>query len=146
MSGNEAGLRAWSHLLGAHALALRAVESRLKAEGLPPLAWYDVLLELDHSGGRLRIGELGERIVEEPYNMTRLVDRLTREKLLRREQAKSDGRGAVVTITDKGAELRRKMWPAYREAIEEVFASALPKRESEAMVRSLKTVIARLRG
>ena len=146
MGGHEAGLRAWSHFLGAHALALRAVEARLKAEGQPPLAWYDVLLELDRAGGRLRIGELGERIVTAPYNATRLVDRLEKEKLLKRAQAEGDGRGAVVAITDKGVELRRKMWPLYRKAIEEVFASALPKGEAEAMVRALKKVIARLRG
>lgn len=145
MSGHEAGHRAWSHILGAHALALRAVKARLKAAGEPPLAWYDVLLELERAGGKLRIGDLGERIVVEPYNITRLVDRLAREKLLRREPAESDGRGAVVVITDKGKELRRSMWPHYRTAIEEVFADALSDKEAGAMVRSLKKMIARLR-
>jgi DNA-binding MarR family transcriptional regulator len=146
MSGNEAGLRAWSHFLGAHALALRAVEERLKAAGQPPFAWYDVLLELDRAGGRLRIGELGERLVVEPYNMTRLLDRLESEKLLRREKAEGDRRGAMAVLTEKGAELRRKMWPPYRKAIEEVFASVLSEREAEAMVRSLKKVIGKFRA
>jgi DNA-binding MarR family transcriptional regulator len=145
MGGHEAGLRAWSHFLGTHALALRAVEARLKAEGLPPLAWYDVLLELDRAGGGLRIGELGERIVAAPYNATRLVDRLEKEKLLKRAQAEGDGRGAVVAITDKGAELRRKMWPLYRTAIREVFADAISEADADAMVRAMKKVIARLR-
>lgn len=146
MSESEAGLRAWSHFLGAHALAMRSIEERLKAAGQPPFGWYDVLLELDRAGGRLRIGELGERLVVEPYNMTRLLDRLEAEKLLKREKAESDRRGTVVCLTEKGAELRRKMWPYYRKAIEQAFASALSESEAEAMVRSLKKVIARLRG
>jgi len=142
---NEQGIRAWSHFLGAHALALKAVEQRLKDTGQPPFAWYDVLLELYRAGGRLRIGELGARVVIEPYNMTRLLDRLEAEKLLKREKAEGDRRGAEAVLTDKGAELRRKMWPHYRQAIEDVFASALSEKEADAMIRMLKKVIGRLR-
>ncbi len=145
MREDDPGLRAWSHFLGAHALALRAVEARLKAAGQPPLAWYDVLLELERADGRLRIGELGDRLVVEPYNMTRLVDRLEKEKLLRREPAEDDARVAVVTITDKGKELRRSIWPHYRRAIREVFADAITDADADAMVRAMKKVIAHLR-
>jgi len=145
MSEEDAGQRAWSLFLGAHALALRAVETRLKAAGQPPLGWYDVLWELDRAGGGLRIGELGERLVIEPYNMTRLVDRLEKEKLLKRERAEDDGRGALVALTARGAELRRRMWPHYRKAIEEVFAGALGEKDAEAMTRALKKVIVTLR-
>ena len=38
------------------------------------------------------------------------------------------------------------MWPRYRRAIQEVFADALSESELEAMVRSLKKVIAHLRA
>lgn len=145
MREDDPGLRAWSHFLGAHALAMRAVEQRLKTAGQPPFGWYDVLLELDRAGGRLRVGELGQRLVVEPYNMTRLVDRLEKEKLLRREPAEGDARGAVVSITDKGRELRRSMWPHYRKAIREVFAEVISDTDAEAMVRAMKKVIARLR-
>jgi DNA-binding MarR family transcriptional regulator len=145
MREDDPGLRAWSHFLGAHTLALRAVEARLKAAGQPSLAWYDVLLELDGAGGRLRMGELGQRLTVEPYNMTRLVDRLEKEKLLRREPAADDARVAVVTITDKGNELRRSMWPHYRKAIREVFADAITDADADAMVRAMKKVIAHLR-
>jgi DNA-binding MarR family transcriptional regulator len=146
MDRSEAGLRAWSHFLGAHALAIRAVEGRLKARGEPPLAWYDVLLELERAGGRLRAGELGERLVIEPYNVTRLVDRLEKKKLLKRERAEDDGRGAIVVLTGAGEALRRKMWPVYRDAIAAAFATALDHEEAEAMTRSLKKVIARLKA
>lgn len=143
---DKAGLRAWSHFLGAHALALRAVEARLKAAGMPPLGWYDVLLELERAGGRLRIGELGERVVVEPYNMTRLVDRLSKQGLLARERAEDDGRGALIALTPEGTDLRRRMWPHYREAIEQSFAGALDEADAEAVVRAMKKVIEKQRS
>lgn len=143
--GSEAGARAWSHFLGAHALALRAVEGRLRAAGQPPFAWYDVLLELERAGGRLRLGELAEKLVVEPYNVTRLLDRLERTGLLRRERTSGDGRGAFAVITGKGEKLRKEMWTHYRRAIEEIFGEALSAREADALTRSLKKVIAHLR-
>jgi DNA-binding MarR family transcriptional regulator len=141
----EPVIRVWSHFLGAHALALRAIEEKLKAAGQPPFAWYDVLLELDRAGGRLRIGELGERLVVEPYNVTRLLDRLENEGLLKRERGPGDGRGAFAALSEKGAVLRKKMWTHYRRAILEVFGEALSNRDAEAMIAALKKVIAHLR-
>jgi DNA-binding MarR family transcriptional regulator len=141
----DPAIRAWSHFLGANALALRAIEERLKAANQPPFAWYDVLLELDRAGGRLRIGELGLRLVVEPYNVTRLLDRLESEGLLKREQASGDGRGAFAVLSEKGAAQRKKMWTHYRRAILEVFGEALSNRDAEMMTATLKKVIAHLR-
>src|SRR5512140_3423470 len=89
----DAVVRAWSHLLGAQALAVRAIQKRLTAAGQPVLAWYDVLLELERAGGELRVGELGERLVIEPHNDTRLLDRLEAKGLLKRRRAAEDQRG-----------------------------------------------------
>jgi DNA-binding MarR family transcriptional regulator len=142
---SDPAIRAWSHFLGAHALALRVIEERLKAANQPPFAWYDVLLELERAGGKLRIGELGERLVVEPYNVTRLLDRLESEGLLKRERAPGDGRGAFAVLSEKGAALRKKMWTHYRRAILEVFGEALSNRNAETMTAAFKKVITHLR-
>jgi DNA-binding MarR family transcriptional regulator len=141
----EPAIRAWSHLLGAHALALRAIERRLDANGQPPLAWYDVLLALWRAGGRLRIGELGERLVVEPHNVTRLLDRLETEGLLKRQRVKEDRRGVVAELTEKGAALRKQMWVSYRSAILEVFGVAVSTRDAETLTAILKKIVAHLR-
>ena len=146
MHDDKCGLRAWSHMLGAHALAVRTVDERLKAAGQHPLEWYDVLLELERSGGQLRIGDLAQRIVIEPYNMTRLLDRLEDQKLIRREKSEGDRRGALAVLTEEGLALRRGMWPHYRRAIFDVFGRALSAHEADGMVRACKKVIAHLRG
>jgi len=141
----DPAIRAWSHWLGAHALVLRAIEERLTAAGQPPFAWYDVLLELARAGGKLRIGELGERLVVEPHNVTRLLDRLEAEGLLKRERAREDRRGVFAVLTEKGAALRRQMWVPYRSAIQEVFGTAVSTREAEVLTTMLKRIIAHLR-
>ena len=141
----DPAIRAWTRFIGAHALAVRAIERQLAAAGQPSLAWYDVLLELERAGGSLRIGELGERLVVEPHNVTRLVDRLEMEGLLKRRRASEDGRGICAVLTIKGAVLRKRMWPHYRDAILKVFGAALSKRDAEALSAALKSIIAHLR-
>ena len=141
----DPAIRSWSHLLGAHALAVRAIEERLTAAGQPPLSWYDVLLELARAGGRLRVGELGERLVVEPHNITRLLDRLEAAGLLKRQRAPKDRRGVFAVLTEKGAALRKQMWLHYRSAILEVLGSAVSKHEAETLTTTLKKIIAHLR-
>jgi DNA-binding MarR family transcriptional regulator len=141
----DAVVRAWSHLLGAQALAVRAVQTRLTAAGQPGLAWYDVLLELERAGGELRVGELGERLVIEPHNVTRLLDRLESKGLLKRRRAAEDQRGVGAVLTRKGAALRQQMWPHYRDAIRATFGVALSPREAEALTGVLKGIIQSLR-
>ena len=141
----DPALRSWSHLLGAHALAVRAIEERLTAAGQPPLAWYDVLLELARAGGKLRVGELGERLVVEPHNITRLLDRLEAAGLLKRQRAPKDRRGVFAVLTEKGATLRKQMWLHYRSAILEVLGAAVSKHEAETLTTTLKKIIAHLR-
>lgn len=141
----DAVIRAWSHLLGAQALALRAIEKRLSAAGQPPLAWYDILLELERAGGELRVGELGERLVIEPHNVTRLLDRLEAKGLLKRRRAEDDQRGVCAALTRRGAALRRDMWAHYRAAIHKTFGAALLAHEAEALTAILKGIIQSLR-
>jgi DNA-binding MarR family transcriptional regulator len=143
---SDASLKAWSTLLGAHALTLRGVETHLKKAGLPPLAWYDVLWELERAGGELRIGELAERLVVEPYNATRLLDRLAAGNLVRRQRAKEDRRGARAVITEKGRVLRRRMWPEYERAVLDLFVAPLSETEAKGLVRALTKVIASQRS
>ena len=48
----ETLVRTWARLVKAQQMALASIESALKSAGLPPLAWYDALLELERAGER----------------------------------------------------------------------------------------------
>lgn len=115
----DAVVTAWVRLIRAQRLALQAVEGELKAAGLPPLGWYDALLELDRSEtAALRPHELEARLLLAQHNVSRLVDRLEAAGLVGRSPCDGDGRGQMVTITQAGTNLLRRMWPVYRASIQ----------------------------
>ncbi|MBD9374381.1 winged helix-turn-helix transcriptional regulator [Rhizobium sp. ARZ01] len=111
--------RAWINLMRAQRSLLTAIENDLRSAGQPPLGWYDVLWELDRAGdGRLRPYEIEERTLLAQYNLSRLIDRLEREGLVKRETFDQDGRGRWVVITEKGRSVRAAMWDIYGRSIQ----------------------------
>jgi DNA-binding MarR family transcriptional regulator len=86
-------LNAWRALLYAHARATQRVDAALSAAGLPPLTWYDVLWALRRAPRRrLRTGALAEEVTLSRTGLTRLIDRIERAGLLRREPVPEDRR------------------------------------------------------
>jgi DNA-binding MarR family transcriptional regulator len=123
---DEAELATWRAFLNAHALVVQRIERDLKAQGLPPLGWYDVLWPLQRAkDGRLRINELAEEVVLSRTGLVRLIDRIEAAGLLRREAVPEDGRGSYAVITSEGAAALRRIWPVYRRHIEQDFLDAL---------------------
>ena len=138
---------AWRALITAHAAAVERIERGLLEAGLPPLSWYDVLLELSASPGcRLRMHELARAVVLSRSGLTRLVDRLEKSGLLRREPDPEDGRGSFAVLTDEGARMREKMWPVYAKGIAEHFGAHVSEEEAEILTRALGRVRAARAG
>lgn len=137
----ETTLKAWVRLVRAQQALLERVEADLKAAELPPLGWYDVLLELNREeNGQLRQYEISDKVLLSKYNCSRLLDRLEKEGLVKRSSCKEDRRGANVAITKEGKALLKKMWPVYERAIGEYFARYL----SEAEVAQVAELMERL--
>jgi DNA-binding MarR family transcriptional regulator len=130
-------LSAWRALLYAHARVTTRVESALAEAGLPPLSWYDVLWPLHRAPERrLRVGALAEQVTLSRTGLTRLLDRVEREALVRREPSPEDRRGFYVVITAAGSGVLRKMWPVYERALDDAFAARL--RNPRALKRALE--------
>jgi DNA-binding MarR family transcriptional regulator len=139
--------RAWARLIRAQRAALGAVESALKAAGLPPLAWYDALLELERAGAAgLRPFELERAMLLEQYNLSRLIDRMEKAGYLERQPCAEDGRGQVVVITTAGKALRRRMWPVYAAAIEDAFGRHLSEQQAKSLDALLGGLIEKSRA
>lgn len=138
---SESVVRAWTRLERAHRAALVTVEGHLKLAGLPPLAWYDVLLELERAGEPgLRPFELQKAMLFAQYNLSRLIDRMTADGYVAKKASAEDGRCQLLTITRAGHALRRKIWPVYAAAIE----AAVGVHLSEAEARTLGNLLGRL--
>lgn len=137
----EPVIQAWIELHRAHRRLLEQVESRLKAADLPPLAWYDVLLELQREKQNgLRQYEIGEKILLSKHNLSRLIDRLEQQELVQRLACAEDGRGYNITITQAGAKLLKTMWLEYGEFIQTHFGNKLNQNELTQLTRILSKI------
>jgi DNA-binding MarR family transcriptional regulator len=103
---NPRELAAWRGMLRVHAAITRELDAELLAEHEISLSSYEVLLFLaDAPGGQLRMSQLADGVLLSRSGLTRLVDRLVRQGLVRRERCEDDARGLNAVITAEGREL-----------------------------------------
>jgi DNA-binding MarR family transcriptional regulator len=141
---SKSAISAWIALNRAQRRIFEMVEADLKSAGLPPLVWYDVLLELwRQPGRRLRQSDLERRMLFPQYQISRLVDRLEGEKLVRRERCADDARAHWVAISDDGLALRQRMWPLYAAAIQRHVGEKLSDREASLIAEGLSKLLPR---
>ncbi|HEX6418862.1 MAG TPA: MarR family transcriptional regulator [Acidimicrobiales bacterium] len=144
-AGGDQGDRvgAWRALLRAHSAVVRVIDADLAAAGLLPLHWYDVLLELNAAPGRrLRMAELGERVVLSRSRSSRVVDQLVGRGLVERVPDPGDRRAAFAQLTAAGRQALRATAPAYLASIEEHFTRHLTAAERATIAAALERVVA----
>jgi DNA-binding MarR family transcriptional regulator len=123
---NEEQLRTWRAFLNAHSTMLRRISRDLEEAGLPPLTWYDVLASLrDAPEGGLRQVDLAERVLLSHSGLSRLLDRIEEQGLVKRVRCPGDRRSLNLVLTDDGQEMLGRMWPVYARGIAEDFLPAL---------------------
>jgi DNA-binding MarR family transcriptional regulator len=128
LTGEELG--AWRGLLRVHAGMTKALDAELVREHGLPLSSYEVLLFLaDAPGGLLRMSELADGVLLSRSGLTRLVDRMERDGLLRRERCEDDARGYNAVITEKGRALFRRARRTHLDGVRELFLSRLSSAE-----------------
>ena len=141
---SDAVVTAWARLVRAREALVTAVEGDLKAAGLPPLAWYDVLLELSRAErGRLRPLEIEKETLLAQYNLSRLLDRMEKEGLIRREPCEDNARGQWVVITEKGRAAQARTWKVYARAIQQHVGEKLDERSATTLAALLGRLIER---
>jgi DNA-binding MarR family transcriptional regulator len=111
-------LASWRAFLRAHAEVTRRLEADLVAECRLPLAWYDVLVQLvEMPERRLRMTDLAGAVLISRSGLTRLVDRLVAEGLVRREPAPDDARGTFAVLTEDGYRRLREATPTHLRGV-----------------------------
>jgi DNA-binding MarR family transcriptional regulator len=123
-------LAAWRGMLRVHSQMTKALDVQLTREHGLPLSSYEVLLFLaDAPGGQMRMSELADRVLLSRSGLTRLVDRLEREGLLRRARCEEDARGYFAAITDRGRDLFRRARKTHLDGVRELFLSRFSREE-----------------
>lgn len=126
----------------AQRVVLAAIERDLKAAGLPPLGWYDVLLELHRATtGRLRAFEIEDRTLLAQYNLSRLIDRLEAANFVRREPVGDDGRGRWVAITEQGKDIQARIWVVYKASLQNHIGQKLDDAQATTLADLLEKLI-----
>jgi DNA-binding MarR family transcriptional regulator len=127
---DEEELAAWRGMLRAHAELVRTLDAELAREHDLPLSSYEVLLFLNDSDqGRMRMSELADSVLLSRSGLTRLVDRLERQGLLRRERCESDARGYFAEITPEGRRVFSAARKTHLDGVRRVFLGRFSRDE-----------------
>jgi DNA-binding MarR family transcriptional regulator len=117
-------------MLRAHSALTRTLDAELAREHDMPLSSYEVLLFLaDSDGGRMRMSELADSVLLSRSGLTRLVDRLERQGLLKRERCESDARGFFAEITPEGRRAFDAARQTHLDGVRKLFLSRFSRDE-----------------
>lgn len=117
----------------ANRLAVQVEEHRLS-----PVE-FEVLMRLARSPGqRLRMTDLAGQTSLSTSGVTRVVDRMDRDGLVRREACARDRRSSYAVITEAGMDRLEQVLPGHLELIETWFISQLSPKQLDSLLESLR--------
>jgi DNA-binding MarR family transcriptional regulator len=132
--------RIWRLFLESAYALIDLLDAELQAERALSLRWYDVLVQLEEAGEGIGMTELANRILSSKSGLTRVVDRMEEEGLVRRERPPSDRRAIRVVLTRKGDRALQAARVVHRRGIQEHFVQHLDERDLKALDRALSKV------
>jgi len=137
-------LAVWKQLQWATALIMARFRRDLAGSGLS-LEEFDVLVHLAWAPtGTLALHELtASMVVADALSrsgITRLLDRMERDQLIRRTVSTRDRRRFDVSLTPRGRQRFEQVWPAHADGIVRYFAGPLTHRD----IGELGKILARL--
>ena len=128
----------WHAFLHGHAAVLRKLEADLAQEHDLSLPAYEVLAHLSECPEqRMRMSELTRRALLTPSGVTRLVDKLERFGLVRRERCAEDARAIYAVLTPAGSERLHEAYPTHLRGVREHLIDRLERSELRAVAEAL---------
>jgi DNA-binding MarR family transcriptional regulator len=107
---------------------------------------YDVLSNVSEAAGHsLRLGDLAAHMLWSKSRLSHHVARMERRGLVARQDCPSDGRGAVLTLTEAGWQAIREAAPAHVESVRRHFLDLLTAEQIQALADISESVLAHLR-
>lgn len=144
-SRSKQALRLWLRLFSCQSMVEDIIRTRLRDEHGVTLPQFDVLAELDNANKPLTMSELSQHLVVSNGNITGVIDRLEREKFLKRVRSKEDRRVQYIQLTDSGAKRFKKIAAEHEIWITDLF-STLDRNEMDRMINTLKKTKESIQG
>ena len=139
-SPTQEQLADWRVFLETAFALIDILDAELQAERHVTLRWYDALVHLEEAEDGLRMNELAGRILASKSGLTRVIDRMEQEGLVRRERPPDDRRVVKVHITPRGLETLQSARAVHRRGIQEHFVQHLDQHELSALAHALENV------
>jgi len=134
VSDKTLAVDAWESLFRAQVSVLRQLNVEFPSAELS-FNEYDVLFNLStQPGRRLRIRDLNRFLLLTQPSVSRLVDRLVQGGLVTKENDPDDGRGTIVTLTDEGYALYRRVAAVHAKSISNRVGGALDADEMRQLI------------
>ena len=134
---------AWERTLRTVSRLLRVFDREMQDDVDVPLTWYDVLVQLySEPGMKLRMQTLSDSLVLTRSGATRLVDRIEKAGLVRREPAAEDRRGYYAILTENGQRLMERAQKAHAAGIERHFGQHLDPDEQRTLFAIMSKLLA----
>ncbi len=134
---------AWERTLRTVSRLLRVFDREMQQDVDVPLTWYDVLVQLYSAPDmKLRMQTLSDALVLTRSGATRLVDRIEKAGLVRREPAAEDRRGYYAILTESGQRLMERAQKSHRAGIEKHFGKHVSPDEQQTLFVIMSKLLA----
>ena len=121
------------------AMLLRKVSSRFFHEYLTSDAQFNILVLLKDSSTPLTQNDLSRKLLVDKSNITGLLDRLQKQKLIQRVPVEGDRRSYHVHLTRSGERLIARLDTLYTEKVHQIMSN-LSDRECNDLIRLMRKV------
>lgn len=136
---NRCEQAAWGGFLSAYARLNRIIEEDLQAHSNLTHVEFEVLLRLSWSEGkRMRIQDLAAESILTRSGVSRMVERLEKAGLVRREEAPEDRRGAYAVLTEAGAQRFQRAAQLHAECVQTHFINKFTQEDLQKMAEFWK--------
>ncbi|MET0976284.1 MAG: MarR family transcriptional regulator [Leifsonia sp.] len=142
MSQKATAVGAWESLFRAQVAVMRTLAHEFPSRDIS-FNEYDVMFNVSRQPGRsLRLRDLNKHVLLTQPSVSRLVDRLVAKEYLEKIADPSDGRGAIVRLTESGFEAYRLVAVEHAESIRQRVGTRLEMDE----LAELSRLCDKLRG
>ena len=116
-----------------YSLLTKKLSSLLKEHNFS-LSKFNILMIVKHVGRDKGISQegIGNKLIVTASNMSRMIDKLEKEELVKRGAQEGNRRINLIFITKKGSDLLDRIWPSYEKKLKEI-GNILSSRDQKAL-------------